>query len=307
MSFFRQFRSIISKATPAADNVPQQESGKPAVQLTEPVERRRRKRLNSHKGRRVLIVDDSPTIVAVLKKTLRSAGCVTLEALDAEHGLEIVRREKPDLVFLDIVLPGMHGFAALRLMRRDPATQHIPVIMISGNEQATEQFYAKRIGADDFMKKPFSRFEVFGRMDSLVEIRKLASIGQNEIATNLPEIPATPDPAAAAASPASPVANTVATAVTPAFAATAAQQMATQPLQAATRPQTEPYVRAAPSPAAAPLAISTPAMTAFEARSQLSAMGLQYFNQEHFLAAQKRGDKLAIDLFITGGGVNVNS
>ena len=48
-------------------------------------------------------------------------------------------------------------------------------------------------------------------------------------------------------------------------------------------------------------------MTAFEARSQLSAMGLQYFNQEHFLAAQKRGDKLAIDLFITGGGVNVNS
>jgi hypothetical protein len=71
--------------------------------------------------------------------------------------------------------------------------------MISGNEQATEQFYVKRIGADDFMKKPFSRHEVFGRMDSLVEIRKLASIGQNEIATNLPEIPATPDPAAAAA------------------------------------------------------------------------------------------------------------
>ena len=307
MSFFGQFRSIISKVAPTADSVPQQETGKPTVQLSEPVERRRRKRLNSHKGRRVLIVDDSPTIVAVLKKTLRSAGCVTLEALDAEHGIEIVRQEKPDLVFLDIVLPGMNGFAALRLMRRDPTTQHIPVIMISGNEQATEQFYAKRIGADDFMKKPFSRFEVFGRMDSLVEIRKLASIGQNEIATNLPEIPATPDPAATAASPASPVANTVATAVTPAFAATAAQQMATQPLQAATRPQTEPYIRAAPSPAAAPLAISTPAMTAFEARSQLTAMGLQYFNQEHFLAAQKRGDKLAIDLFITGGGVNVNS
>jgi CheY-like chemotaxis protein len=69
---------------------------------------------------------DSPTIVAVLKKTLRSAGCVTLEALDAEHGLEIVRREKPDLVFLDIVLPGMTGFAALRQMRRDPLTLHIP-------------------------------------------------------------------------------------------------------------------------------------------------------------------------------------
>ena len=306
MSFFGQFRSIISKVAPTADSVPQQETGKPTVQLSEPVERRRRKRLNSHKGRRVLIVDDSPTIVAVLKKTLRSAGCVTLEALDAEHGIEIVRQEKPDLVFLDIVLPGMNGFAALRLMRRDPATQHIPVIMISGNEQATEQFYAKRIGADDFMKKPFSRFEVFSRMDSLVELRKLASIGQNEIATSLPENPATPHPAADAAATTSPVANPVARAVTPPLAPTAAPHMATQPRQTATHPQAEGPVRSTQNPAA-PLAISTPAITALEARSQLTAMGLQYFNQEHFLAAQQRKDKLAIDLFIAGGDVDVNA
>ena len=169
MSFFGQFRSIISKVAPTADSVPQQETGKPTVQLSEPVERRRRKRLNSHKGRRVLIVDDSPTIVAVLKKTLRSAGCVTLEALDAEHGIEIVRQEKPDLVFLDIVLPGMNGFAALRAIRRDPALRDIPVIMMSGNEQAMEQFFGTRIGADDFMKKPFSRYEIFFRIERLLD------------------------------------------------------------------------------------------------------------------------------------------
>ncbi|HRE15654.1 MAG TPA: response regulator, partial [Rhodocyclaceae bacterium] len=81
----------------------------------------------------------------------------------------IARLQQPDLIFLDIVLPGMNGFAALRVMRKDPQTQHIPIIMISGNEQAAEQFYAQRIGADDFMKKPFSRFEVFARIERLLD------------------------------------------------------------------------------------------------------------------------------------------
>jgi len=73
------------------------------------------------------------------------------------------------MIFLDIVLPGMNGFAALRLLRRDEQTRDIPIVMISGNEQATEQFYAQRIGADDFMKKPFSRAEVFARIERLLD------------------------------------------------------------------------------------------------------------------------------------------
>ena len=77
--------------------------------------------------------------------------------------------EQPDIIFLDIVLPGMNGFEALRLMRRDPQTTTIPIVMISGNEAATEQFYANRIGADDFMKKPFSRYEVFSRIERLLD------------------------------------------------------------------------------------------------------------------------------------------
>ena len=174
MGIFTQFRSILGKTEDEArqQSVPPKTTVAPAA----PVERRSRKRLNTHKDRRVLIIDDSATIVAALRKMLRSAGCVTLEAMDAETGLELVRQEKPELVFLDIVLPGMNGFAALRLIRRDPLTRTIPVIMISGNEQATEQFYAKRIGADDFMKKPFSRFEVFARIESLIEVDKLRRI-----------------------------------------------------------------------------------------------------------------------------------
>ncbi len=133
------------------------------------VERRKRARINAREGTRVLIIDDSRTIVTALKKFLRSAGYETMEAEDAESGLDQLREHKPDLIFLDIVLPGMNGFAALRAIRRDPMTRDIPVIMMSGNEQAMEQFFGTRIGADDFMKKPFSRYEIFFRIERLLD------------------------------------------------------------------------------------------------------------------------------------------
>lgn len=132
-------------------------------------ERREKTRTNVRPGTRVLIVDDSTTIVAVLRKMLQQNGYQTLEAYTAEEALELARDLVPDLIFLDIVLPGMDGFAALRALRREPATKQVPVIMISGNVQATEQFYVQRIGADDFMKKPFSRAEVFARIERLLD------------------------------------------------------------------------------------------------------------------------------------------
>ena len=132
-------------------------------------ERRERTRRNTRAGTRVLVIDDSPTIVALLKRMLQQNQYAVLEAFDAESGIEIARREVPDLIFLDIVLPGMDGFNALRTLRRDPATKQVPIIMISGNAAATEQFYVQRIGADDFMKKPFSRAEVFSRIEPLLD------------------------------------------------------------------------------------------------------------------------------------------
>lgn len=131
-------------------------------------ERRERSRRNARAGSKMLVIDDSPTIVALLKRMLQQNHYEVLEAFDAESGIEIARREKPDLIFLDIVLPGMDGFNALRTLRRDPTMKHVPIIMISGNAQATEQFYVQRIGADDFMKKPFSRAEVFNRIEALL-------------------------------------------------------------------------------------------------------------------------------------------
>ena len=130
-------------------------------------ERRDKPRPRSREGTRVLVIDDSLTILAVMRKMLTQNNFIALEAPDAEKGIETARAEKPDLIFLDIVLPGMNGFAALRILRRDPITKGIPIIMMSGNAEATEQFYAQKIGADDFMKKPFSRPELFVRIERL--------------------------------------------------------------------------------------------------------------------------------------------
>ncbi|MEC5396896.1 response regulator [Uliginosibacterium sp. H1] len=167
MSIFDKLKNLLGQGNEAAPPpaAPVETPAGPATQM----ERRTRERVNAREGTRALIIDDSPTIIAALAKILRSVGYVTLEAPDAEQGIEIARSQQPDLIFLDIVLPGMNGFAALRLMRRDPLTRNIPIVMMSGNEQATEQFFGTRIGADDFMKKPFSRLEVFARIERLLD------------------------------------------------------------------------------------------------------------------------------------------
>ena len=165
MGILEQLKALFGRHTPA----PPAPSVLPELAEPAAAERRTRQRVNAREGTRVLIIDDSKTIVTVLKKFLRSAGYETLEALDAESGLTLLQQHRPELIFLDIMLPGMNGFAALRAIRRDPATRDIPVIMMSGNEQAMEQFFGARIGADDFMKKPFSRHEVFFRIERLLD------------------------------------------------------------------------------------------------------------------------------------------
>ena len=136
-------------------------------------ERRLRPRVNPKEGTRVLVIDDSPTILTAMKRFLESAHCVFLGALDAKMGMEVALTQKPDMIFLDIVMPGINGFAALRALRKNSRTRETPIIMMSGNEQAKAQFFGAHIGADDFMKKPFSRFEVFARIARLLDAERI--------------------------------------------------------------------------------------------------------------------------------------
>ncbi|MGM0516617.1 MAG: response regulator [Pseudomonadota bacterium] len=131
-------------------------------------DRRRRRRIEASEGIRILVIDDSLTVVKVLSRMFRQNDFEPIGAGTAEEGLEIARESQPDLIFLDIMLPGMNGFAALRRLRHDPATARIPVIMISGDEQSMARMVLDRMGSDDFMKKPFGRAEVFTRIERLV-------------------------------------------------------------------------------------------------------------------------------------------
>ncbi|MCC7067899.1 MAG: response regulator [Burkholderiales bacterium] len=137
---------------------------------TAPPERRRRARASVAPGTQILIVDDSKTMVAALGRMLRENGFDILEAFDGEQALELLRKNKPSLIFLDIVLPGMTGFDVLRRVRRSQYVGKVPIIMMSGNEAATEEYYVKRIGADEFMSKPCTRAAVFSRVERLLNL-----------------------------------------------------------------------------------------------------------------------------------------
>ena len=155
-------------------------------------------RLQAPLGARMLVVDDSPTIRAVLGRMLDMDGYTAMKAVDGESAIELARTEQPALIFLDIVLPGINGFAVLRALRHDPLTRHIPIVMISGNQQATEQFYVQRFGADDFIKKPFGHAEVYQRIAQLVLSGRLAArLSSAPISVPLPEL----SPEALAANP----------------------------------------------------------------------------------------------------------
>jgi DNA-binding response OmpR family regulator len=133
------------------------------------LERRTKPRRDPHVGTRILVIDDSPTIIAALRNMLTQQNKhIVLEALDAETGLQMAISDMPDIIFLDLILPGMNGFTALRKLRQNEITREIPIIVMSGNEAAIEEFYVQRIGADDFMKKPFSRAEVYARVERLI-------------------------------------------------------------------------------------------------------------------------------------------
>jgi DNA-binding response OmpR family regulator len=170
MSLLDRLKQLFADArAEGAKDGPPSTPATPAPETPSLLDRRKTGRTNAKEGTRILVIDDSPTIVTLIKRMLQQNDYQTLEAFDAESGLEMAFNELPDLIFLDIVLSGMDGFLVLRALRRDPRTKTIPVVMISGNEQATEQFYVQRIGADDFMKKPFSRAEVFSRIERLLD------------------------------------------------------------------------------------------------------------------------------------------
>ncbi len=104
----------------------------------------------------VLIVDDSPTDVHVMQKALEQSGFTTAAAADGDEAIRKARELRPDLILMDIVMPGVNGFQATRQLASDPATRSIPVIMISSKSQESDRVWGLRQGAVDYLVKPVS-------------------------------------------------------------------------------------------------------------------------------------------------------
>ena len=116
-------------------------------------------------AKKILVVDDEQDIRALLVDTLCTSGCEAIEAANGEEALRLINTEFFDLVILDIVMPGMHGFQVLRQLRK---TSDIPVIMLSGRTGTVDKVESFELGADDYVTKPFHLIELTARVAALL-------------------------------------------------------------------------------------------------------------------------------------------
>lgn len=116
----------------------------------------------------VLIVEDEPSLVALLRYNLEKSGYRVEEAVDGQEAMLKVQEEKPDLVLLDWMLPQMSGLEVCRQIRRNPATRNIPIIMLTARGEEGDRVRGLDAGADDYIPKPFSPSELLARMRAVL-------------------------------------------------------------------------------------------------------------------------------------------
>ena len=116
----------------------------------------------------VLIIDDSPTELHLFQSMLERAGFDTLVADSGEEGIRQAITARPDCILMDVVMPGMNGFQATRKLTKDPATESIPVIMITTKDQETDKIWGMRQGAVEYLVKPVADKELVAMINSVM-------------------------------------------------------------------------------------------------------------------------------------------
>jgi two-component system phosphate regulon response regulator PhoB len=121
----------------------------------------------------VLIVEDEPAIRELISLYLTQAGFHPMQAVTAEDARFILRTEKPDLIIIDWMLPGMSGFDLARFLRRDQETKNIPIIMLTAKHEEEDKIKGLEAGADDYITKPFSPRELMARIKALLRRQEM--------------------------------------------------------------------------------------------------------------------------------------
>lgn len=130
---------------------------------------------------RILIVEDEEDIQELLQYNLSREGYQITSATTGEEALELVRRNRPDLMLLDIMLPGVDGLEICRQLRVDPATKWLPVIMLSAKGEESDIVVGLELGADDYVAKPFSPQILKARIRAVLRRRVHESVDENEV------------------------------------------------------------------------------------------------------------------------------
>lgn len=117
---------------------------------------------------RILIIDDSPTEFEFVCAILTKAGYEVIWAKNATEGIERAVKNKPDLILMDVVMPGMNGFQATRQLRRKPETAEVPILMLTTKDQETDRIWGLRNGATKYMCKPPSKDELLAEVKGLI-------------------------------------------------------------------------------------------------------------------------------------------
>lgn len=117
--------------------------------------------------KRILVVDDSATERHIIGEALGKQGFEVSYAENGEAGVTQAKQSKPDLVIMDVVMPGMNGFQATRAITKDPETQHIPVLICTTKDQETDKIWGLRQGAKDYVVKPIVATELLSKIAAL--------------------------------------------------------------------------------------------------------------------------------------------
>ncbi|MGD2117063.1 MAG: response regulator [Chromatiales bacterium] len=117
---------------------------------------------------KILIVDDSPTEMHILKSAVEADGHVVITAENGETGVERAISEKPDLILMDVVMPGMNGFQATRKISKNAETASIPIVMVTTKDQRTDKEWGLRQGATAYLVKPVKKQELIEKIASIL-------------------------------------------------------------------------------------------------------------------------------------------
>jgi twitching motility two-component system response regulator PilH len=117
--------------------------------------------------KKVLVVDDSPTCLAHIQSIIADAGCMVLTASNGQEALDKAKTDKPDLIFLDIIMPDHDGFGTCRKLTSDSDTKDIPVVFVTSKNQKADRLWAQMQGAKGYITKPYSADAILDQIKAL--------------------------------------------------------------------------------------------------------------------------------------------